>query len=55
MYYVTAKTATTKETVLIAIKENAENLCNEYLKCQDVYAVEMLSAETGELLYYKAK
>lgn len=43
------------EKVKIGSREFGEKLANEYYECIDVYAVEIISLTTGELLYYKSK
>lgn len=55
MFELTAKTATSNEKVKISNREKAEELAGMYYECADVYAVEIISLITGELLYYKAK
>ena len=46
---------TVKQTLKISNRELAEILAENYYECDDVYAIEMTSADTGELLYYKSK
>ena len=46
---------TTEQTFKISNRKLAEMLADNYYECIDVYAIEMTSAETGELLYYKSK
>lgn len=46
---------TIKQTLKISNRELAEILAENYYECDDVYAIEMTSADTGELLYYKSK
>lgn len=46
---------TIEQTLKISHRALAEALAENYYECDDVYAVEMTSAETGELLYYKSK
>lgn len=46
---------TIKQTLKISNRELAEVLAENYYECDDVYAIEMTSADTGELLYYKSK
>ena len=43
------------EHVKVDWRTFAEKLANQYYSCVDVYAVEIISFETGELLYYKAR
>lgn len=46
---------TIEQTLTISNRALAEILADNYYGCDDVYAVEMTSADTGELLYYKSK
>ena len=46
---------TIEQTLKISNRALAEILIESYYECDDVYAVEMTSADTGELLYYKSK
>ena len=55
MFELTAKTVEANEKVKISNREKAEALAEMYYECADVYAVEIISLITGELLYYKAK
>ena len=55
MFQLTAKSVNTNEVITIAIRENAEALAEQYYGCDDIYAVEIMSLTTGEILYYKAK
>lgn len=55
MFKLTVKTITTEENIIIAFRENAEALAENYYECVDVYAVEIINNTTGELLYYKSK
>lgn len=55
MFKLTVKTLTTEEKIVIAFRENAEALAENYYECADVYAVEIINNTTGELLYYKSK
>ena len=43
------------EKVKVGSRTFAEKLANQYYDCVDVYAVEIISFETGELLYYRVK
>ena len=44
-----------KETFKVSNRANAEKMAEEFYECDDVYAYEILSNETGELLVYKSK
>lgn len=55
MFTLTIKSLNAKENLTIAFRETAENLANAYYECIDVYAVEIINASTGELVYYKTK
>ena len=56
MYELTIKTVSEdNEKVRVGSRTFAEKLANQYYDCVDVYAVEIISFETGELLYYKAR
>lgn len=55
MFILTVKSLDTKEILVIAFRETAENLANAYYECADVYAVEIMEASTGELMYYRKK
>lgn len=55
MFKLTVKTLTAEEKIVIAFRENAEALAENYYECADVYAVEIISNTTGEILYYKSK
>ena len=46
---------TIEQTLKISNRKLAEVLADNYYECDDVYAVEIASADTGELLYYKSK
>lgn len=46
---------TIEQTLKISNRNLAEVLAENYYECDDVYAVEIASADTGELLYYKSK
>jgi hypothetical protein len=46
---------TIEQTLKISNRALAEILADNYYDNDDVYAVEITSAETGELLYYKSK
>ena len=55
MFKLTAKSIDVHETIKVAIRENAETLAEQYYECEDIYAVEIINAHTGEVVYYKAK
>jgi hypothetical protein len=56
MYELTVKTIeSTNEIIKIGSRDFAEKLANQYYNCVDVYAVELISLTTGELLYLKSK
>ena len=56
MYELTVKTINkVNEKIKVGSREFGEKLANEYYDCIDVYAVEIISLTTGELLYYKSK
>lgn len=56
MYELTIKNLNgVNEKIKIGSREFSEKLANEYYDCIDVYAVEIISLTTGELLYYKSK
>lgn len=44
-----------KEIFKVSNRANAEKMAEEFYECDDVYAYEILSNETGELLVYKSK
>ena len=44
-----------KETFKVTNRTSAEKMEEEYYESEDVYAYEILSNETGELLVYKSK
>ena len=46
---------TIEQTLKISNRTLAEILAENYYECDDVYAVEIASADPGELLYYKSK
>lgn len=46
---------TIEQTLKISNRNLAEILAENYYECDDVYAVEIANADTGELLYYKSK
>lgn len=56
MYELTVKTIEGEnEKIKIGSRDFAEKLANQYYDCIDVYAVELISLITGELLYLKSK
>jgi hypothetical protein len=55
MFEITIKTITTEEKKIALTRENAEIIANTTYMCDDVYAVEIVNGDTGELVYYKAK
>ena len=56
MYELTIRTTTEgNEKVKISSRTFAEKLANQYYDCIDVYCVELINAETGEILYLRAK
>ena len=55
MFEITIKTITTEEKKIALTRENAEIMANTTYMCDDVYAVEIVNSDTGELVYYKAK
>jgi len=44
-----------KDTKRVYGREMAETWATMAYDCDNVYAVEIVSAETGELIYYKSK
>lgn len=44
-----------KETFKVSNRANAEKMAEDFYECDNVYAYEILSNETGELLVYKSK
>lgn len=55
MFEITIKTITTEEKKTALTRANAEIIANTTYMCDDVYAVEIINGDTGELVYYKAK
>ena len=56
MYELTIRTVTEgNETIKIGSRNFAEKLANQYYDCIDVYCVEITNADTGEILYLRAK
>ena len=54
-YDVTIKMISENETMRIFGRENAEEWAEIGYECDNVYAVEIMDAYTGEIVYYKAK
>lgn len=55
MYKPIALTNSTQEIIKLLNREEAENLANSYFSCIDVYSVAVVSSNTGELVFYRAK
>lgn len=56
MYELTIRTISEgNEKIKIGSRTFAEKLANQYYDCADVYCVELIKAETGEILYLRAK
>ena len=56
MYELTIRTITEgNEKVKISSITFAEKLANQYYDCIDVYCVEIINSETGEILYLRAR
>ena len=56
MYELTIRTITEgNETIKIGSRNFAEKLANQYYDCVDIYCVEIINANTGEILYLRAK
>jgi hypothetical protein len=55
MFEITIRTITTEEKRTALTRENAEIMANTMYMCDDVYAVEIINGDTGEVVYYKAK
>lgn len=56
MYELTIRTISEGiEKIKIGSRTFAEKLANQYYDCIDVYCVELINAETGEILYLRAK
>ena len=55
MFEITIKTITSAIKKLGFTRENAELIANTAYICDDVYAVEIINGDTGEMVYYKAK
>lgn len=56
MYELTIRTTTEgNEKVKISSRTFAEKLANQYYDCIDVYCVELINAETGEIVYLRAR
>lgn len=56
MYELTIRTiAEGNEKVKIGSRTFAEKLANQYYDCIDVYCVEIINSETGEILYLRTR
>ena len=56
MYELTIRTTTEgNEKVKISSRTFAEKLANRYYDCIDVYCVEIINSETGEILYLRTR
>ena len=56
MYELTNRTISEdNEKVKISSRTFAEKLANQYYDCIDVYCVEIINSETGEILYFRAR
>jgi hypothetical protein len=56
MYELTIRTISEgNEKVKIGSRTFAEKLANQYYDCIDVYCVELINAETGEIVFLRAK
>ena len=56
MYEITISTTSEgNETIKIGSRTFAEKLANQYYDCVDVYCVELIKAETGEIVYLRAR
>lgn len=56
MYELTIRTVSEgNEKVKIGSRTFAEKLANQYYDCIDVYCVELINAETGEIVFLRAK
>ena len=56
MYELTIRTTTEgNEKVKISSRTFAEKLANQYYDCIDVYCVELINAETGEIVYLRTR
>lgn len=56
MYELTIRTISEgNEKVKISSRTFAEKLANQYYECIDVYCVEVINAETGEIVFLRAK
>lgn len=56
MYELTIRTISEdNEKVKISSRTFAEKLANQYYDCIDVYCVELINAETGEMVYLRAR
>jgi hypothetical protein len=56
MYELTVKSISEgNEKIKISSRTFAEKLANQYYDCVDVYCVEIINSETGEILYLRAR
>lgn len=56
MYKVYVKMTNTPDGIKkIYGRDNAEEFANQAYDCDNVYAVEIINADTGEVVYYKSK
>ena len=56
MYELTIRTTTEgNEKVKISSRTFAEKLANQYYDCIEVYCVELINAESGEIVYLRAR
>ena len=56
MYELTIKTLIEgNEKIKVSSRNFAEKLANQYYDCVDIYCVEIINVDTGEILYLRAK
>lgn len=55
VYEVTAKTHLENEKIKVLGRDTAEQYAATYYECDEVYAVEIVNAFTGEIIFYKIK
>ena len=55
MFSLTIKTTAGNVSESYRNRYTAEAIADRNYKCKDVYAIELINGETGELLYYKHK
>lgn len=56
MYGLTIRTISEgNEKIKIGSRTFAEKLANQYYECADIYCVELINIETGEIVYLRAK